>query len=74
MDDITFSWVDGEVTFDGAVKMQGYLVLHLGLINSGITKYGMINPMLKTSPNEPHNNGWLDNEKISIDNLERNQY
>ena len=33
MDDITFSWVDGEITFDGAVKMQGYLVLHFELIN-----------------------------------------
>ena len=74
MNDITFSCVDGEVTFDGAVKMQGYLVLHLGLINSGITKYGMINPMLKTSPSEPHNDGQLVNEQISIDDLERKQY
>ena len=34
----------------------------------------MINPMLKTSPSEPHNDGWLVNEQISIDDLERKQY
>ena len=70
MDDITFSWIDSEITFDGAVKMQGCLVLDFKLINSGITKYRIINPMFKTSPNEPHNNGQPINEKISIDDLE----
>ena len=74
MGDIHFSQGDGEISFCGAIEMSGYLDLHVDLIKGGMTKYGMVNPMFKTSPVEPQYSDYLVFEGISVDEFEGKQY
>ena len=54
MGDIHFSQGDGEISFCGAIEMSGYLDLHVDIIKGGVAKYGMVNPIFKPGPVEPH--------------------
>ena len=67
MGDIHFSQGDGEITFCGAIEMAGYLNLQLKIIKGGIAKYGIINPVFKSSPLEPTYSSYLIFEGISVD-------
>ena len=74
MGDIHFSQGDGEISFCGAIEMSGYLDLHVDIIKGGMAKYGMVNPMFKTSPVEPHYSDYLVFEGISVDEFEGKQH
>jgi formamidase len=65
--DLHFSQGDGEITFCGAIEMAGYIDLHVELIKDGVAKYGMVNPMFRTSPSEPHFGEYLAFQGISVD-------
>ena len=52
--------------------MSGYLDLHVDLIKGGMAKYGMVNPMFKTSPVEPHYSDYLVFEESLSMNLKAN--
>jgi formamidase len=74
MGDIHFSQGDGEISFCGAIEMSGYIDLHVDIIKGGVAKYGMVNPMFKTSPIEPQFKDYLVFEGISVDEFEGKQY
>jgi len=67
MGDIHFSQGDGEISFCGAIEMSGFIDLHVDIIKGGVEKYGMVNPIFKTSPVEPHYSEYLVFEGISVD-------
>ncbi|MDO9407810.1 formamidase [Patulibacter sp.] len=67
--DLHFSQGDGEITFCGAIEMAGYVDLHVELIKGGVAKYGMVNPMFRTSPSEPHFGEYLAFQGISVDEI-----
>jgi len=67
MGDIHWSQGDGEITFCGAIEMAGFLDIRVDLIKGGINKYGVINPIFKPSPIEPHFEEYLVFEGISVD-------
>ena len=54
MGDIHFSQGDGEISFCGAIEMSGFIDLHVDIIKGGMAKYGMVNPIFKPGPVEPH--------------------
>ena len=54
MGDIHFSQGDGEISFCGAIEMSGFIDLHVDIIKGGVAKYGMVNPIFKPGPVEPH--------------------
>jgi formamidase len=54
--------------------MSGYLDLHVDIIKGGVAKYGMVNPMFKTSPVEPHFTDYLVFEGISVDEFTGKQH
>ena len=56
MGDIHFSQGDGEISFCGAILD---ISIFMELIKGGMAKYGMVNPMFKTSPVEPHYSDYL---------------
>jgi formamidase len=74
MGDIHFSQGDGEISFCGAIEMAGYLDLHVDIIKGGVAKYGMINPIFKPGPVEPHYSEYLVFEGISVDEHTGEQY
>ncbi|MEG3436527.1 formamidase [Pannus brasiliensis CCIBt3594] len=74
MGDIHFSQGDGEISFCGAIEMAGYLDLHVDIIKGGVEKYGMINPIFKPGPVEPHYSEYLVFEGISVDEFTGEQY
>ena len=74
MGDIHFSQGDGEISFCGAIEMSGYLDLHVDIIKGGMAKYGMVNPIFKPSPVEPHYSEYLVFEGISVDEFTGEQY
>jgi formamidase len=74
MGDIHFSQGDGEISFCGAIEMSGYLDLHVDIIKGGVAKYGMINPIFKPGPVEPHYSEYLVFEGISVDEFTGEQY
>lgn len=74
MGDIHFSQGDGEITFCGAIEMAGYLDLHVELIKGGVEKYGLINPIFKPGPVQPHYSEFLVFEGISVDEFSGKQY
>jgi formamidase len=74
MGDIHFSQGDGEISFCGAIEMAGYLDLHVDIIKGGVAKYGMINPIFKPGPVEPHYSEYLVFEGISVDEFTGEQY
>ncbi|HYQ41869.1 MAG TPA: formamidase [Polyangiaceae bacterium] len=67
MGDIHFSQGDGEITFCGAIEMAGYLDLRVKVIKGGIAKYGITNPVFKSSPLEPSYSSYMIFEGISVD-------
>lgn len=67
MGDIHFSQGDGEITFCGAIEMAGYLDLRVKIIKGGIAKYGITNPVFKSSPLEPTYSSYMIFEGISVD-------
>jgi len=74
MGDIHFSQGDGEISFCGAIEMSGYLDLHVDVIKGGMAKYGMLNPIFKPGPVEPHYSEYLIFEGISVDEFTGEQY
>ena len=74
MGDIHFSQGDGEISFCGAIEMSGYLDLRVDIIKGGMAKYGMMNPIFKPGPVEPHYSEYLIFEGISVDECTGKQY
>lgn len=74
MGDIHFSQGDGEISFCGAIETAGWIDLHVDLIKGGVAKYGMINPIFKPGPVEPHYSEYLVFEGISVDEDGKQHY
>jgi formamidase len=74
MGDIHFSQGDGEITFCGAIEMAGYLDLRVNVIKEGMSKYGIKNPIFKSSPLEPGYSSYLIFEGISVDESGKQHY
>ncbi|MFG1343400.1 formamidase [Xanthobacter autotrophicus DSM 431] len=74
MGDIHFSQGDGEITFCGAIEMAGWIDIGVGLIKGGMAKYGVVNPIFKPSPVDPHFDDYLIFEGISVDEHTGEQY
>ena len=74
MGDIHWSQGDGEITFCGAIEMAGWIDIGVGLIKGGVAKYGVTNPIFKTSPVDPHFGEYLIFEGISVDEKTGEQY
>ncbi len=74
MGDIHFSQGDGEITFCGAIEMAGYLDLRVKIIKGGIAKYGITNPVFKSSPLEPTYSSYMIFEGISVDEAGTQHY
>ena len=74
MGDIHFSQGDGEISFCGAIEMSGYIDLSVDIIKGGVEKYGMVNPIFKPGPVEPHYSEYLIFEGISVDEFTGEQY
>ena len=74
MGDIHFSQGDGEITFCGAIEMAGYLDLRVKIIKGGIAKYGITNPVFKSSPLEPTYSSYMIFEGISVDETGKQHY
>jgi formamidase len=74
MGDIHFSQGDGEITFCGAIEMAGYLDLRVSVIKEGMAKYGVKNPIFKSSPFEPRYSSYLIFEGISVDEAGKQHY
>jgi formamidase len=74
MGDIHFSQGDGEISFCGAIEMSGFIDLHVDIIKGGVAKYGMVNPIFKPGPVEPHHSEYLVFEGISVDEKGKQHY
>ena len=74
MGDIHFSQGDGEISFCGAIEMSGFIDLHVDIIKGGVAKYGMVNPIFKPGPVEPHHSEYLVFEGISVDEKGKQYY
>jgi formamidase len=74
MGDIHFSQGDGEITFCGAIEMAGYLDLRVKIIKGGVAKYGITNPVFKSSPLEPTYSSYMIFEGISVDESGKQHY
>lgn len=66
--DIHFSQGDGEITFCGAIEMNGWIDLHVDVIKGGMAKYGIVsNPVFILGPVEPRYTEYLVFEGVSVD-------
>jgi len=74
MGDIHFSQGDGEITFCGAIEMAGYVDIRVSVIKQGVSKYGIKNPVFKSSPMEPRYSSYLIFEGISVDEAGKQHY
>src|SRR6266851_8351747 len=74
MGDLHFSQGDGEITFCGAIEMAGWLHLKVEVIEDGMAKYGIKNPIFKPSPITPNYNDYLIFEGISVDEWGKQYY
>lgn len=74
MGDIHFSQGDGEISFCGAIEMAGYMDLHVDIIQGGMAKYNVRNPIFKPGPVEPHYAEYLVFEGISVDEKGQQHY
>lgn len=74
MGDIHFSQGDGEISFCGAIETAGWIDLHVDIIKDGVAKYGMVNPIFKPGPVEPHYSEYLVFEGISVDEDGKQHY
>jgi formamidase len=67
MGDLHFSQGDGEITFCGAIEMDGWIDLGVDLIKGGVAKYGLVNPIFKPGPVEPRYESYLVFEGICVE-------
>ena len=67
MGDLHFSQGDGEITFCGAIEIEGWMDLGVDLIKGGVEKYGMVNPIFKPGPVEPRYENYLVFEGICVE-------
>jgi formamidase len=67
MGDLHFSQGDGEITFCGAIEMDGWLDLGVDLIKGGVAKYGLVNPIFKPGPVEPRYDSYLVFQGICVE-------
>src|SRR5690606_38953697 len=74
MGDIHFSQGDGEITFCGAIEMAGWIEIKVEIIKDGMSKYGVVNPIFRPSPIDPHFDDYLIFEGISVDEHTGEQY
>ncbi len=74
MGDLHFSQGDGEISFCGAIEMAGWIDLHVDLVKGGVAKYGITNPIFRTSPLEPRYTTYLVFEGISVDEAGKQYY
>jgi formamidase len=74
MGDLHFSQGDGEISFCGAIEMAGWIDLHVDLVKGGMAKYGITNPIFRSSPLEPRYTTYLVFEGISVDEAGKQYY
>jgi len=72
--DIHFSQGDGEITFCGAIEMAGYVDMRVSLIQDGMKKYAIVNPIFQPSPVDPKYNRHIIFEGISVDEHGKQYY
>jgi formamidase len=72
--DLHFSQGDGEITFCGAIEMAGWIHMRVNLVKSGMSKYGIKNPIFKPSPITPKYDDYLIFEGISVDEGGKQHY
>ncbi|CDK27473.1 unnamed protein product [Kuraishia capsulata CBS 1993] len=67
--DLHFSQGDGEISFCGAIEMNGCITLKCSVIKGGMSKMNMKSPMYLPGPVEPHYgpNRYLTFEGFSVD-------
>lgn len=65
--DIHFSQGDGEISFCGAIEMAGWIELKVDIIENGVEKYEITNPIFEPGPVEPRYSKYLVFEGISVD-------
>jgi len=68
MGDLHFSQGDGEISFCGAIEMDGATHVGFDLIKGGMAKYNLTAPIFMPSPVKPHYDQWLTFEGISVEN------
>jgi formamidase len=68
MGDLHFSQGDGEISFCGAIEMDGATHVGFDLIKGGMAKYNLSAPIFMPSPVKPHYDQWLTFEGISVEN------
>lgn len=74
MGDIHFSQGDGEVSFCGAIETSGILTLRCSVIQDGMKKLNISNPIFETSPLEPNYSKKLTFEGFSVDTKGKQHY
>ncbi|WP_326539661.1 formamidase [Pseudorhodoferax sp.] len=72
--DLHFSQGDGEITFCGAIEMAGWVHMKVTIIEDGMAKYGIKNPIFKPSPIVPTYNDYVIFEGISVDESGKQYY
>ncbi|CAB3741071.1 formamidase [Paraburkholderia rhynchosiae] len=68
MGDLHFSQGDGEISFCGAIEMDGATHVGFDLIKGGMAKYNLSAPVFMPSPIRPRYDQWLTFEGISVEN------
>jgi formamidase len=68
MGDLHFSQGDGEISFCGAIEMDGATHVGFDLIKGGMAKYNLSAPIFMPSPVKPRYDQWLTFEGISVEN------
>ncbi|XP_042481711.1 formamidase-like isoform X2 [Macadamia integrifolia] len=80
--DMHFSQGDGEVSFCGAIEMDGFLELKCEIIRGGMHEYLTpmgptplhVNPIFEIGPIEPRFSEWLVFEGVSVDESGKQHY
>ncbi|XP_042508259.1 formamidase-like [Macadamia integrifolia] len=80
--DMHFSQGDGEVSFCGAIEMNGFLELKCEIIRGGMKEYLTpmgptplhVNPIFEIGPIEPRFSEWLVFEGVSVDETGKQHY
>ncbi|XP_043699445.1 formamidase-like [Telopea speciosissima] len=80
--DMHFSQGDGEVSFCGAIEMNGFLELKCEIIRGGMREYLTpmgptplhVNPIFEIGPIEPRFSEWLVFEGVSVDESGKQHY
>ncbi|KAJ7544564.1 hypothetical protein O6H91_09G082900 [Diphasiastrum complanatum] len=82
MGDMHFSQGDGEISFCGAIEMNGFLELRCEILRGGMEKYLTpigpsklhVHPIFEIGPLEPNFSEWLVFEGISVDENGRQHF